>query len=389
MMRLFLVAGETSGDRHAAALVRELHRLEPSLACTGLGGPQMGAAGVELVADLTQHAVVGIVEVLRHLGTLRRLFRQAVDALDAQRPDAVVLVDYPGFNLRFAREAKRRGIPVIYYVSPQIWAWGAGRLRTIRRLVDRMLVFFSFEESLYADAGIPVTWVGHPLLDAAPAAQPRAQVLQQYGLRSDQPVVALLPGSRVQEIQRLLPILAGAAERLGGQLRGVRFLVLQAPGVDAALYRTAIRAEHGRGTNAALTLVPEWDNHLLAACDLALVASGTATLQCALLNLPMVIVYRTNPITWWIGKRLVRLPYIGLVNVVAGRRLVPECLQGGATPAAIADAALGILRSDAVRRQMQAGFQTVRASLGHPGASRRAAEAVLTTMAGRSSGRSR
>ena len=378
-MRLFFVAGETSGDRHAAALVRALRRLDPQLQYAGLGGPQMQAAGVELVADLTQHAVVGIVEVVRHLGTLRRLYRQAADALDTQRPDLVVLVDYPGFNLRFAREAKRRGIPVVYYVSPQIWAWGAGRLAAIRRLVDRMLVFFQFEEWLYTEAGVPVTWVGHPLLDDAKPLQPRAQALQQYGLRSDQPVIALLPGSRRQEIQQLLPVLAGAAERLSGQLHSVRFLVLQAPGVPTEQYRETLR--HCR---ADCTVVPEWDDALLAACDLALVCSGTATLQCALLTLPMVIVYRTNPITWWIGTRVVTLPYIGLVNVVAGRTLAPECLQGDATPATIADAALGILRSETVRRQMQEGFQAVRASLGHPGASRRAAEAVLKAMAGRS-----
>ena len=375
MKRIFLVAGETSGDRHAAALVRELRRQEPPLSCAGLGGPQMREAGVELLADLTKHAVVGTVEVLRHLGTLRRLYAQAARALDTQRPDAVILVDYPGFNLRFAREAKRRGIPVVYYVSPQIWAWGAGRLATIRRLVDRMLVFFQFEEQLYTEAGIPVTWVGHPLLDAVQVAQPRALALQQYGLHSDQPVIALLPGSRQQEVQRLLPILAAAAERLGGQLRGVRFLALQAPGVSTARYRQCLEQ-----SRAAVTLVPEWDDNLLAACDLALVASGTATLECALLNLPMVIVYQTNPITWWIGKRLVTIPYLGLVNVVAGRPLVPECLQGEATPTRIAEAALGILRSETARRQMQAGFQAVRASLGHPGASRRAADAVLAML---------
>lgn len=384
MSRIFLVAGETSGDRHAAALVRELRRLQPSLTFAGLGGPEMRAAGVELTADLTQHAVVGLLEVVRHLGTLRRLFRDAAAALDAHRPDLVILVDYPGFNLRFAREAKRRGIPVVYYVSPQVWAWGAGRLRTIKQLVDRMLVFFSFEEQLYHEAGVPVTWVGHPLLDAVRVTQPRADALAQYGLRTDQPLIALLPGSRRQEVQKLLPVLAGAADRLAGQLRGVRFLVLQAPGLPTELYKAALA-----GTHADCTIVPEWDDNLLAACDLALVASGTATLECALLERPMVIVYRTNALTWWIGTKLVQLPYIGLVNVVAGRKLVPECLQGDATPERIAEEALNIVSTEAVRREMQTGFLAVRASLGHPGASRRAAEAVLTTMASRSSDRSR
>lgn len=372
MARIFIVAGETSGDRHAAALVAELRRREPLLEFHGLGGTQMGRAGVRILEDLTRYAVVGVVEVIKHLGTFRRIFRQAAQALDTERPDLVILVDYPGFNLRFAREAKRRGIPVVYYVSPQIWAWGANRLRTIRRVVDLMLVLFSFEESLYHEARVPVRWVGHPLLDQVKVTQPRAATLTQYGLPTDCPLIALLPGSREQEVRTLLPILAVSAERLAGQLKGVRFLVLQAPGLPPTAYRASVAPYR-----AGFILIPEWDDNLLAACDLALVASGTATLECALLERPMVVVYRTNWLTWWLGKQLVKLPYIGLVNVVAGRRLVPECLQGQATPARIAEEALTLLKSDAARGAMLAGFRDVRARLGEPGAARRAAEAIL------------
>ena len=371
-MKLFLVAGEPSGDRYAAALVTELKHQDPVLACEGLGGPLMGEAGVSLVDDLTRHAVVGTVEVIKHLGMLRAIYRRACAALDANRPDAVILVDYPGFNLRFAREAKRRGIPVIYYVSPQIWAWGASRIHAIRRLVDQMLVFFRFEETLYRQAGVPVRWVGHPLLDMVRVTQPRADTLRQYGLPANQPIVGILPGSREGEIKRLLPNLAKAAERLAGQVPGVRFLILQASGLPTQLYRRLV------GTSeAAVTLVPEWDDNVIAACDFVVVASGTATLECALLERPMVIVYRSNPVTWWLGKRLVTLPYVGLVNVVAGRRLVPECLQGEATPTRIADQALAVLKSEVARRQMLEGFREIRQSLGEPGASQRAADAVL------------
>lgn len=373
MRRLFIVAGETSGDRHAAALIAELHRREPLLTIAGLGGPQMRAAGAILLTDLTRHAVVGTVEVLRHLGTLRRLYAQAAGALDRDRPDAVLLVDYPGFNLRFAREAKRRGLPVIYYVSPQLWAWGAGRIRTIRRLVNLMLVFFPFEEQLYRQAGVPVQWVGHPLVETARVTHSRVETLRQYGFPTDQPLIALLPGSREGEVQQLLPILANAAERLAGRLTGVRFPVLQAPGISPSIYRQAVE-----GAGAACFLVPSWDENLLAACDLALVASGTATLECALLNVPMVIVYRTNAVTWWLGRRLVTLPDIGLVNVVAGRRLVPECLQHHATPERITEETLGILQSAARRQEMLAGFEEVRSALGTPGATARAATAILT-----------
>ncbi len=375
MTRLFVVAGEASGDRHAAHLVAELLTQDSQLTFAGLGGAQMQAAGVTLLDDLTRHAVVGTVEVLRHLGTLRRLYRRACRALDTQRPDAVVLVDYPGFNLQFAREARRRGIPVIYYVSPQIWAWAAGRIHTIRRLVNLMLVLFQFEERLYRDAGVPVVWVGHPLLDTVRVTQSRVETLRQHGLPTDGPLIGMLPGSRDREVRELLPILAGAAERLAQTLPGARFVIMQAPGLSAKVYQNA--SAHRA---AAFTLVPAWDDNLLATCDLVLVASGTATLECALLERPMVIVYRTNAITWWLGKRLVKLPYIGLVNVVAGRRLVPECLQHEATPGRIAEEAAQILQSDARRQAMLAGFREIRASLGSPGASRRAAEAIIATL---------
>jgi len=375
MPRLFLIAGETSGDRHAAGLVAELARQDPGSRFHGLGGPQMQAAGVSLTADLTRHAVVGTVEVVTHLATLARLYRKATRALDAWRPDAVVLVDYPGFNLRFAREAKRRRIPVLYYVSPQIWAWGANRIRTIQQRVDLMLVLFPFEERLYRAAGIPVQWVGHPLLDTVRVTQPRADTLLAHHLSPHQPVVGVLPGSRVAEVQTLLPILVKAADRLAIQKPGLQAVVLKTAGLPEPLYQRVLSGNH-----LARLCLAEWNHNLLAACDLALVASGTATLECALLDLPMVIVYQAHPITWWLGKRLVKLPYLGLVNVVAGRRLVPECLQGEAIPSRIAEAASQILQSEQARHQMIAGFQEIRSSLGGPGASRRAAEAVLAAL---------
>jgi len=376
--RVFIVAGETSGDRHAAALVGELRRRDSSLQFTGFGGPQMRAAGVELQEDLTRYAVVGLVEVLKHLGTFRRIFRAACRALDEQRPDLVILVDYPGFNLRLAREAKRRGLRVVYYVSPQLWAWGAGRMRAIRRDVELMLVFFPFEESLYHEAGVPVRWVGHPLLDAVRVTRPRAEALAVHRLAPTAPVIGLLPGSRAQEVAALLPILGAAADQIARQVPGAQFLLMPAPGIAPETYRQALAHTH-----VAVTTAAQWDYDLLAACDLVLVASGTATLECALLERPMVIVYRTNPLTWWLGKRLVKLPYIGLVNVVAGRPLVPECLQGHATPTRIADEAVKLLRPDQGRQELQAGFREVRNRLGAPGASARAADAVQALLARR------
>ena len=375
MRRVFVVAGETSGDRHAAALVSELRRRDASLQFTGLGGPQMQAAGVELLEDLTRYAVVGLVEVLTHLATFRRIFRTACRALDEQRPDLVILVDYPGFNLCLAHEAKRRGLRVVYYVSPQLWAWGAGRMPAIKRDVALMLVFFPFEESMYHEAGVPVRWVGHPLLDAVRVTRSRPEVLAAHQLSPTRPVIGLLPGSRAQEVTGLLPILGSAADQLARQIPGAQFVLMSAPGLAPDLYQRALAR-----TRAPMTTPAHWDHDLLAACDLVLVASGTATLECALLERPMVIVYKTNPLTWWLGRRLVTLPYIGLVNVVAGRPLVPECLQGDATPTRIAEEALKILRSDQGRQGLQAGFRDVRNRLGAPGASARAADAILAVM---------
>ena len=374
--RIFLVAGESSGDLHGAHLGHELKTLSPDLELIGFGGAQMRAAGVEILEDPTRIAVIGLVEVLRHLSDFKKLFRRAVQILEKRRPDLVVLIDYPGFNLALAREVKRRGIRLVYYISPQIWAWDPGRVRTIKRLVDRMLVLFPFEEELYKKAGVPVTFVGHPLVEQVRPGPRRIEALETLGLADGMPVIGLLPGSREVEVRRLLPALLAAGEKMKERLpSSARFLLIKAPHLPWEIYQGYLR---GSGLNPKV--VERWDYGCIHACDLVLVASGTATLECALLGRPMVIVYKTSWPTYFISRLLIRIPHIGLVNVVAGRKVAPELIQRDAHPARIAREALVLYNSAQRRQEMKDSFDAIRKSLGEPGASRRAAKAVLAVL---------
>ena len=336
----------------------------------------MREAGVEILADPTSVAVIGLVEILRHLPHFRKLFQQAVEALDRRKPDGVVLIDYPGFNLRFAEEVKRRGIRLIYYISPQIWAWDPGRIHKIKRLVDRMIVVFPFEKELYERAGVPVTFVGHPLLDLVKPTLSRFKTLEKLGLEDGLPIIGLLPGSREGEIRRLLPPLLAAGERMKKGLPSTaQFLLIKAPHLLWPLYRGFL----DRSTLNP-KVIERWDYDSIYACDLVLVASGTATLECALLDRPMVILYKTSWPTYLISRLLIRIPMIGLVNVVAGKRAVPELIQQKANPNAISQTALDLWTSVQQRDQMRSDFRKIRASLGEPGATQRAAQSVLAEL---------
>ncbi len=362
-MKLFVCAGETSGDQHAAALVRELKALRPALAVTAVGGPALTAEGAALLTDLTAIAPIGVVEVLKDLAAYRRAMCQAVDWCARERPDAAVLLDFPDFNLRLAARLKALGLPVVYYISPQVWAWRPGRVREIARVVDRMLVLFDFEEGIYRKAGVDVRWVGHPLADQIPdpGTGPR-----EAGL------VGLLPGSRPKEVARLLPILAGAAVRIAVARPGTRFVVAPTPSVSRTLV-AAILARAGLEAEVR----PGGALDLMRSAELLLIASGTATLEAALCRAPMVVVYKVSPVTALIGRALIGLKEFALANILSGGGTVPECIQGGATPEAVAREALALLGDPARREAMRERLGEVRRHLGPPGASRRAAQAVL------------
>lgn len=373
--RLLLSCGEPSGDLYAGALVRELRALDPRIAVSGMGGPAFAAAGGALLADYRRLAVTGlteaIVKVPRSLATIRRLTAAARD----ERPDALVVVDFPDFNVSLAKRVKRLGIPVIYYISPQIWAWRSGRLKTIRRLANLVLVIFPFEESIYREAGVPVQFVGHPLVDLATPSAPRAAFLPSHGLSADAPTVAILPGSRPNEVSHLLPDLVAAASLIRSRVPRAQFVIARAPNLDDRLFDVV----RERSLEPAAMVEGDTDA-VLAAADVTLTASGTATVQAALHDSPMVVVYRLSAATYRLGRPFVKLDTFGMVNLIAGRRIVPELIQDDFTPGAVANEAVSMLTDRERVASIREDLARVRAKLGGPGASRRAAEAVMSVV---------
>ncbi len=373
--RILIVAGEASGDLHAAKLTAALRRMAPRLRIAGMGGSAMRAAGVELLADASQTAVVGLTELWEKRRVLRQALRDLRETLERTRPALLICVDFPDFNLLLARTAHRLRIPVCYFISPQVWAWRRGRIRTIRRLVRKVLVLFPFEERLYREAGVDVTFVGHPLLDALAAVPPRESCRAALGLAGDRLTLGLLPGSRQAELRRHLPLLLGAAEQLRGRYPDLSVLVAVAPSLDpgvaeATLAASAIRPRILQGRT----------HEVIRAADVLLAVSGTVTLEAAILGTPMVITYRLGWLSWLVARLLVRVPYIGLPNLVAEGAVVPELIQFEARPERLADAALAILESPERLAQMRIQLTEIRTRLGSPGAADRAAKEVLALL---------
>ena len=381
--RIVIIAGEASGDLYGAFLARALREKEPGIGLSGIGGARLREEGVELLGDSRDLAVVGLVEVLSHWRPIRAAFRRVVALLRDDPPDLLILIDYPDFNLRLAREARRRGVPVVYFISPQVWAWRASRVKQIARSVDRILVVLPFEESIYRGAGVPVDFVGHPLLDLLPRGLDRAGTRRRFGLAPDRRVVGLLPGSRRREIGFHLGVMLQAATLLRARLGDFQTVIPLASTVrpaDLEPYLSDARESLGE-----IVLLEGNPGEALGTMDAAVVKSGTATLEAGLMGVPMVVVYRTNPITYLLASLLASVRYVGLVNIVAGKELVPERVQGRCTAEGIATALEPFLRepgrAEAVRGEMASLWK----SLGEPGCFRRAAEAVLTVLRARDS----
>jgi lipid-A-disaccharide synthase len=387
-----LSCGEPSGDLYAGALTRELCALDPTITVSGLGGPRFAAAGGELIADYRGLAVTGLTEWIGKLPQLLATRRRLVAWAEAVRPDALVVIDFPDFNFRLASGIKQLGIPVVYYVSPQIWAWRAGRLKTLRQIADRVLVIFPFEEAIYRKGGVPVTFVGHPLVELAQPAD-REAFLTRLRLSPGSPTVAILPGSRPNEVHRILPVLIAAIELIRRRVADVQFVVARAPGLPDGLFDAlpALRLStdapprggHTRGDGVAV--VEGETDAVLASADIALTASGTATVQSALHDTPMVIVYRVSPFTYLLARQLVTVDTFGMVNIIAGQQIVPELIQGAFTPDSVAREAVSILTDRARHARIREGLARVRQRLGGPCASRRAAEAILAVSRQRAS----
>lgn len=372
MTQLLISCGEASGDLYAGALTRELRGLEPSIAVSGLGGPRLAAAGGTLIDDYRDLAVTGLTEWIGKLPRYMAAMKKLVAFAAGRRPDALVVIDFPDFNFRLARRVRRFGIPVVYYISPQIWAWRPKRLETIKRIADRVLVIFPFEEDVYRKGGVPVEFVGHPLVDLATPSAPRASFLAAHGLDPSAPTVAILPGSRPNEVDRILPDLAVAATKIRAAVPAAQFVVARAPHLDDRLFEP-LAAAGGQ----PIAVVEGDTDAVLASADVALTASGTATVQTALHDTPMVIVYRLSPMTYRLGRRLVTLDTIGMVNLIAGEKIVPEFVQDAFTPEAVAREAIAMLTDGNRAAAIRKGLARVRERLGGHGASRRAAEAIL------------
>lgn len=368
MTRIFFSAGESSGDIHGANLIRALREADSQVACEGIGGRRMADAGMDLLHDVAGRGIMGFTEVAKSFGWIRRVFLDTVARLEQTRPDCLVVIDYPGFNIRLAQKARALKIPVVYYISPQVWAWKKGRIHTIAKSANKMLVILPFEEALYRAVGMDCAYVGHPLLDQVARFEPK-------GLFAGDFVIGLLPGSRAQEIDRLMGAMIEVARGIRVQYPQARFVV---PCVDAEREEQIHRMTQGFDIETVVGKSYE----VLSAARFCLVASGTATLETAIFGVPMAIVYRTTPVNYWIARHVVKIKLIGLVNILAGREVVPEFIQHDANAAAMLPHVLELIADTPRRAQMKADLDEVREGLGRPGASDRAAREILAVVQG-------
>ena len=366
--KILLVAGEASADLHGSHVVRELKRIDPSVHMYGIGGEELRRAGMAILFDARDLSVVGIVEVVSRLPHIRKVFNTLKRQIEEAPPGLLILLDYPDFNLRLAAVAKKHRVPVLYYISPQIWAWRQGRVKKIARIVDQMAVVFPFEVPLYEKEGVPVQFVGHPLLDREIPAFDSAGSLEAFGMKPGWPVIGLLPGSRKSEIERLLPVMLAAAERIRKEYPLAQFIIPVAPGIRREEIETWVAQK-----NVPVTMVENQLHRALQVCSLVLVASGTATLETALMKKPMIILYKISFLTYLIGRLMIRVPCIGLANIVAGTQVVPELIQADASPQRIAGEALALLKSPERLAAMERDLGRIRERLGAPGASARVA----------------
>lgn len=371
---VMISAGEASGDQHAAALFRELQKLIPGVEGIGMGGSAMREAGIELCFDSSGIGVIGLAEIARHYGEIRGALKLMQKTACERKPDLLICVDYKEFNFRLAKAAKSCGVKVLFYVSPQVWAWRPGRVKSYGRIIDHMAVIFPFELPFYEAYGVPATYVGHPLAGKVKPSMSRSEALKKYGLtdasanasvnaQSDfgsLPVIGLLPGSRANEIKRLMPVILESARRLNLEFPAARFFLFQAASVEDA----AISAQLAGVADLDLRVIRGQDYDALQCCDTVITVSGTATLEIALLGIPMVIVYRLAPLSYWLGRLLVKVPFIGLPNILAGKGVVREFIQHEATPANIAGEIALILQDSTYAESQRQALLTIRDKLG-------------------------
>lgn len=369
---IMIIAGEASGDMHGASLVREMLKINPALSFYGIGGKRMREEGVELFADASEMAVVGLTEAVSKLGSILTTMTKMKRSLDDRHPDLVILIDYPDFNLSIAKAASARGIKVLYYISPQVWAWRQGRIKQIKKTVTTMAVILPFEVEFYSRKNFAVDYVGHPLLDVVKISDSKTEIRRTFDLDENRDTIAILPGSRLAEVNKLLPELLRAAEILKHEMPDTQFVLPLAETLEEkrvieiiSKFKIEVKVISGRTYD------------LIACSDLVLVASGTATLEVALLRVPMIIVYKVSLLSYWIGRLIVDIKNIGLVNIIAGKTIVPELIQGEASGERIAREALSILNNGERKQEMIKALDEIREKLGESGAAARTARLAL------------
>jgi lipid-A-disaccharide synthase len=373
--KILLVAGEASGDLHGSHLVEAIRSVDPGIRFFGVGGEGLERAGMKILYPSQSLSVVGITEVFFKLRAILKALQGLKESIERERPDLAILIDFPDFNLRLAKIAHRRGIPILYYISPQVWAWRPKRINLIARLVTKMIVLFPFEVPLYEAAGVDVEWVGHPLLDIVKPTLSKEKAFQQFGLNPNRRTIGLLPGSRIHEVERLLPPLLASAHLLQKEIPDLQFVIPLAPGLPKTVLTSWMK-----DISVPVKVVEGFTYDVMNLSELLIAASGTVTLEGAILGKPMIIIYKVSLPSSWVARALVRLDHIGLVNLVAEKEIAPELLQRDVNPQRISDEALRILRDPILSRKMVESMNEVRQKLGEPGAAQRAAYITLSLL---------
>ena len=370
--KVLFSAGESSGDHHAANMFLELKKHQPNIIGFGMGGAKMAQAGIDIRYDSGAIGVIGVIEVLKHYGEIRRALKLMQQLASAERPDLLVCVDYKEFNLKLARYAKKCGIKVLFYVGPQVWAWRPGRVNTYGNATDMMAVIFPFEPPYYEAEQVPVRYVGHPSVDKVHPQLSKSEDLTLFNLDATQAIVGLLPGSRANEISRLLPVMLKAAEQLKSQFPDVQFLLPQADSISDALLQSYLNQ-----SELAITVVKHQPYDVIQCCDVVMTTSGTATLEIALLGIPMVITYKLSPFTYYLGRLLVNIPFIGLPNIVVGKAIIKELIQHAASPENLVKELSLILTDITYAEQIRHNLEQVKQQLGAGGGSKNMADLAL------------
>jgi lipid-A-disaccharide synthase len=369
--KILIITGEASGDLHGAGLIRELKKINPDIEYSGVGGVKLKEEGMSLIFGIEKLAFMGFYEVMNNIGLIKELKKKLINHLDQCKPDLVILIDYPGFNLRFAKEVKKRKIPVLYYISPQVWAWGKRRVNTIKKLVDRMVVFFPFEEKLYKEAGVEADFIGHPLLDLVKPSLSKGEFRDNLQIKENEILIGLLPGSRWQEIEKILPIMIRSCLILKKRLENLQVAIGLAPTIDKQKVEALLIKN-----NFTIPICENFTYDLMSHSDLLLATSGTATLESAISGTPLIVLYKTSLLTYLLARELVKIPNIGMVNIAAGKKIVPEFIQSQAKPEKIAGEMEKILKDEDEYKRIKIELNEVKTRLGEKGAYRRGARIV-------------